>query len=67
VGGLKGTGQLLADFGGFGLAADGGAIWFPLTRRLGRPKAKEMVFSARLSRAEEALAMGGPRQPCRRG
>jgi 2-(1,2-epoxy-1,2-dihydrophenyl)acetyl-CoA isomerase len=47
----------LQIFRRIGLAPDGGAIWF-LTRRLGMPKAKELVFSARFVEAEEALALG---------
>ena len=40
-----------------GLAPDGGACWF-LARRLGMPKAKELVFTGRFVDAEVALALG---------
>lgn len=40
-----------------GLAPDGGAIWF-LARLLGMQRAKELVYSGRKLRAEEALALG---------
>lgn len=40
-----------------GLAPDGGAIWF-LTRQLGPSRAKELVYSARKLKADEALALG---------
>jgi len=46
------TARFSQIFRRIGLAPDGGAIWF-LTRRIGMPKAKELVFSARL-----ALALG---------
>jgi 2-(1,2-epoxy-1,2-dihydrophenyl)acetyl-CoA isomerase len=51
------TARFSQIFKRIGLAPDGGAIWF-LTRRLGMPKAKELVFSARFVEAEEALALG---------
>lgn len=40
-----------------GLAPDGGAVWF-LTRQLGFARAKELVYSARMVAAQEALALG---------
>lgn len=40
-----------------GLAPDGGAVYF-LTRCLGQAKAKELVYSARMVHADEALALG---------
>ena len=40
-----------------GLCPDAGNVWF-LTRYLGVVRAKELVFSARIVKAEEALAMG---------
>lgn len=40
-----------------GLAPDGGAIWF-LARQLGMARAKELVYSGRKLRADEALALG---------
>jgi 2-(1,2-epoxy-1,2-dihydrophenyl)acetyl-CoA isomerase len=51
------TARFSQIFRRIGLAPDGGAIWF-LTRRLGMPKAKELVFSGRFVEAEEALALG---------
>src|ERR1700710_106574 len=39
------------------LAPDGGAIWF-LNLRLGMNRAKELVFSARIVEAQEALQLG---------
>jgi 2-(1,2-epoxy-1,2-dihydrophenyl)acetyl-CoA isomerase len=51
------TARFSQIFRRIGLAPDGGAIWF-LTRRIGMPKAKELVFSARFVEAEEALALG---------
>ncbi len=39
------------------LAPDGGAIWF-LNQRLGMNRAKELVYSARIVEAEEALSLG---------
>jgi 2-(1,2-epoxy-1,2-dihydrophenyl)acetyl-CoA isomerase len=44
-------------FARVGLAPDGGAIWF-LARQLGLSRAKELVYSGRKLRAEEALALG---------
>lgn len=44
-------------FSRVGLAPDGGAIWF-LARHLGLSRAKELVYSARKLRADEALALG---------
>lgn len=40
-----------------GLAPDGGAVWF-LTRQIGFSRAKELVYSARMLPAQEALALG---------
>lgn len=40
-----------------GLAPDGGAIWF-LNQRLGMNRAKELVYSARIVEAQEALELG---------
>lgn len=40
-----------------GLAPDGGAIWF-LARQLGQARAKELVYSARKLKADEALELG---------
>ena len=40
-----------------GLIPDGGGLYF-LPRRVGLPKAKELIFSARRVQAEEALRMG---------
>jgi 2-(1,2-epoxy-1,2-dihydrophenyl)acetyl-CoA isomerase len=51
------TARFSQIFRRIGLAPDGGAIWF-LTRRLGMPKAKELVFTARFVEAPEALALG---------
>ena len=39
------------------LAPDGGAIWF-LNQRLGMNRAKELVYSARIVEAAEALSLG---------
>jgi 2-(1,2-epoxy-1,2-dihydrophenyl)acetyl-CoA isomerase len=39
------------------LAPDGGAIWF-LNQRLGMNRAKELVYSARIVEAQEALSLG---------
>ncbi len=39
------------------LAPDGGAIWF-LNQRLGMNRAKELVYSARIVEAPEALSLG---------
>ncbi len=46
-----------AVFRRLGLAPDGGNAWF-LTRRVGVARAKELVFSARMVGAEEAVALG---------
>jgi 2-(1,2-epoxy-1,2-dihydrophenyl)acetyl-CoA isomerase len=51
------TARFSQIFRRIGLAPDGGAIWF-LTRRIGMPKAKELVFTGRFVEAEEALALG---------
>lgn len=51
------TAQFSQIFRRIGLGPDGGAIWF-LTRRLGMARAKELVFTARMVAAEEALALG---------
>jgi 2-(1,2-epoxy-1,2-dihydrophenyl)acetyl-CoA isomerase len=51
------TARFSQIFRRIGLAPDGGAIWF-LARRLGMPKAKELVFTGRFVEAEEALALG---------
>jgi 2-(1,2-epoxy-1,2-dihydrophenyl)acetyl-CoA isomerase len=51
------TARFSQIFKRIGLAPDGGAIWF-LTRRIGMPKAKELVFSARFVEAAEALQLG---------
>ncbi|MCR4265158.1 enoyl-CoA hydratase/isomerase family protein [Nitratireductor sp. ZSWI3] len=40
-----------------GLVSDGGGMYF-LPRRVGLPKAKELIFSARVVEADEALAIG---------
>jgi len=40
-----------------GLIPDGGGMYF-LPRRIGLPKAKEMIFSGRTVKAEEALGLG---------
>lgn len=40
-----------------GLISDGGGMYF-LPRRIGLPKAKELILSARVVEIEEALAMG---------
>lgn len=40
-----------------GLIPDGGGMYF-LPRRIGLPKAKELIFSGRTVKAEEALALG---------
>lgn len=46
-----------APFLEFGLVPDGGAAWF-LTRRLGRQRAAEIIFSGRTLDAGEAIALG---------
>lgn len=46
-----------APFVDFGLTPDGGAAWF-LTRRIGRHRAAELMFSGRTLGGEEALALG---------
>lgn len=46
-----------APFLEFGLVPDGGAAWF-LTRRLGRARASEIIFSGRTLLAPEAEALG---------
>lgn len=51
------TARFSQIFRRIGLAPDGGACWF-LARRLGMPKAKELVFTGRFVEAEEALAIG---------
>ncbi|HEX6511572.1 MAG TPA: enoyl-CoA hydratase/isomerase family protein [Chloroflexota bacterium] len=45
------------SYGLRGLVPDGGGLYF-LPRRVGLPRAKELIFSARRVGAEEALAMG---------
>jgi len=40
-----------------GLAPDGGGIWF-LARRIGTPRAKELVYGGRFVGAEEAVSLG---------
>jgi 2-(1,2-epoxy-1,2-dihydrophenyl)acetyl-CoA isomerase len=51
------TARFSQIFRRIGLAPDGGAIWF-LARRLGMPKAKELVFTGRFVDADEALQLG---------
>jgi 2-(1,2-epoxy-1,2-dihydrophenyl)acetyl-CoA isomerase len=51
------TARFSQIFRNIGLAPDGGAIWF-LSRRIGMPRLKELVFSGRFVEAEEALALG---------
>jgi 2-(1,2-epoxy-1,2-dihydrophenyl)acetyl-CoA isomerase len=46
-----------APFLQFGLVPDGGSSWF-LTRRLGRARAAEIIFSGRTIEASEALVLG---------
>jgi enoyl-CoA hydratase/carnithine racemase len=46
-----------APFANLGIVPDGGLIWF-LTRRLGRYRASEIVFSGRVMDAPEAHAAG---------
>lgn len=49
--------RFAAIFRNIGLAPDGGLVWH-LRRLLGVQRAKEIVFSGRMIRAEEALALG---------
>lgn len=51
------TAQFSQIFRRIGLGPDGGAIWY-LTRRLGMNRAKELVFTARMVAAAEALSLG---------
>jgi 2-(1,2-epoxy-1,2-dihydrophenyl)acetyl-CoA isomerase len=51
------TAQFSQIFRRIGLGPDGGAIWY-LTRRLGMNRAKELVFTARMVPAAEALSWG---------
>ena len=51
------TAQFSQIFRRIGLSPDGGAIWY-LTRRLGMNRAKELVFTARMVAAAEALSLG---------
>jgi 2-(1,2-epoxy-1,2-dihydrophenyl)acetyl-CoA isomerase len=51
------TARFSQIFRNIGLAPDGGAVWF-LTRRIGMPRAKELVFTGRFVEAEEALSLG---------
>lgn len=46
-----------APFLEYGLVPDGGASWF-LTKRLGRARASEIIFSGRILEAAEALSLG---------
>ena len=46
-----------APFLQFGLVPDGGSSWF-LTRRIGRARAAEIIFSGRTLEAPEALSLG---------
>lgn len=46
-----------APFVNFGVVPDGGSAWF-LSRRIGRYRAAELIFSGRTITAEEALALG---------
>ena len=46
-----------APFLQFGLVPDGGSSWF-LTRRIGRARAAEIIFSGRTIEAPEALSLG---------
>jgi len=46
-----------APFLQFGLVPDGGSSWF-LTRRIGRARAAEVIFSGRTVKAPEALSLG---------
>jgi 2-(1,2-epoxy-1,2-dihydrophenyl)acetyl-CoA isomerase len=51
------TAQFSLPFRRNGLVADTGVIWF-LTRELGTLRAKDLVYSARVVGADEALALG---------
>jgi 2-(1,2-epoxy-1,2-dihydrophenyl)acetyl-CoA isomerase len=51
------TARFSQIFSKVGLAPDGGAVYF-LIRWLGQAKAKELVYSARMVMAEEALSLG---------
>lgn len=51
------TARFSCVFAKRGLAPDSGAVFF-LTRRLGMAKAKELVYTARLVEAREALELG---------
>lgn len=51
------TAKFGAPFVEYGLVPDGGAAWF-LTRRLGRARAAELLFSGRSIDAAEAHALG---------
>jgi 2-(1,2-epoxy-1,2-dihydrophenyl)acetyl-CoA isomerase len=46
-----------APFIDFGVVPDGGAAWY-LTKRLGRARAAELIFSGRTIQAAEALSLG---------
>ena len=48
-----------------GLIPDGGGLYF-LPRRVGLPRAKELIFSARRVQADEALEIGMCDRSCRR-
>ncbi|MCB2039960.1 MAG: enoyl-CoA hydratase/isomerase family protein [Rhodoferax sp.] len=51
------TAKFSQIFTRMGLAPDGGAVYF-LSRLVGQARAKELVYSARMVAADEALAMG---------
>lgn len=51
------TAKFSQIFARVGLAPDGGAIYF-LTRLIGQARAKELVYSARMLPAQEALELG---------
>ena len=51
------TARFAQVFQRIGLAPDGGGIWF-LSRRVGTPLAKELVFGGRFVGAEEAVKLG---------
>lgn len=51
------TAKFSQIFSKIGLAPDGGAVYF-LQRNLGQARAKELVYSARMVEAPEALALG---------